>query len=247
MERSEPGRRDMQEFTLIELLVVIAIIAILAALLLPVLATARERARRIVCMNNLKQCTMGSVLYADDSDGTLVDVPDIVDNSNRPSIVQMANGWSALDLLRDYLSNDLSVWACPSITPKSLNEVQSDEKVFCTFQYFSGRRDPWFFKSGGYSAKLSKLPGDLPMMADLLEDWQSSGLYHVNHGPEVEVYNWSDGYGRLKTCLRPVGGNISYTDGHVTWYNWGAPALVDVGRVSSPWNDRRVYATAPGD
>jgi len=57
-------------FTLIELLVVIAIIAILAAILFPVFAQARAKARAATCLSNLKQLTLGFVMYSQDADET---------------------------------------------------------------------------------------------------------------------------------------------------------------------------------
>ena len=65
-------KKKISGFTLIELLVVIAIIAILAAILFPVFAQAREKARQAACVSNVKQISLAFTMYAQDYDETYV-------------------------------------------------------------------------------------------------------------------------------------------------------------------------------
>ena len=131
------GENHKRGFTLIELLAVIAIIAILAAILSPVFAQAREKARASACLSNTKQIETALQLYADDYHET---VPFLADNSlNRvqtPALMDTYNGypisdygfkidcsaadgyavqdcWTWADCIFQYVKN-FGIYVCPS-------------------------------------------------------------------------------------------------------------------------------------
>ncbi len=98
-------------FTLIELLVVIAIIAILAAILFPVFARAREKARQSSCSSNLKQIALGALMYMQDYD-------------ERSGYL-----WNWWEQWAPYIKND-QIWVCPSDTATY---------SYCLFRQFDSR------------------------------------------------------------------------------------------------------------
>src|SRR5579862_4998407 len=111
---SRSSVRATRAFTLIELLVVIAIIAILAAILFPVFAQAREQARKITCVSNLRQLTNAWLMYAQDYDETWVTtgkgytLPNTQGNCNDTSDDRNDANY----LIQPYVKN-FSIFYCP--------------------------------------------------------------------------------------------------------------------------------------
>jgi prepilin-type N-terminal cleavage/methylation domain-containing protein/prepilin-type processing-associated H-X9-DG protein len=110
------ARKQRNGFTLIELLVVIAIIAILAAILFPVFAQARESARKTVCLSNMKQISLGALMYAQDYDETFAveREPNEYDPGYNNGDIQSISGtWRYF--IQPYIKNT-QIFHCPDDT-----------------------------------------------------------------------------------------------------------------------------------
>src|ERR1035438_1049632 len=117
-----PSKRARRGFTLIELLVVIAIIAILAAILFPVFAKAREKARQTSCLSNLKQMGLAMAQYTQDYDSTFL--RSWYFNNN-------GTGYVWADAIVPYVKND-QIFSCPSSTTPTTKIVNAYGNVFNT-------------------------------------------------------------------------------------------------------------------
>jgi prepilin-type N-terminal cleavage/methylation domain-containing protein/prepilin-type processing-associated H-X9-DG protein len=259
-----------RRFTLIELLIVIAIIAILAAMLLPALTAARERAKRIVCVNNLKQNHTALIGHAGDNDRNLPDFPEGIEKSNRPSCIRRksTNGvgvgdkWDIRADVLPYLAGnkkasvamtddveDLPTWVCPAAdSPIAVDSLEVTNKGhYSTYDYFGGRRWPVFNTTGDtpVTSKLSDLPSDQPLLQDHVVIW-SDGYFRSTHAAGAELDNtFEDGYGLAKFVkgTPPEGAAIAYADGHVEWHAFRE--MQDVGQLNGVTAAKRQYSVMP--
>lgn len=185
-------------FTLIELLVVIAIIAILAAILFPVFARAREKARQTNCLSNVKQLSLGCTMYAQDYDECL------------PRCRNFTTRMLWLQDILPYVMNQ-QLYACPSGDPfdwpsAGLNSASRTE-VNYGFTWDNSRT----------LAKLAKINN--PAETVYIADARGYMFYPEapGGGPRASL-----GTGYRIQPRHNGGANLGFVDGHSKWYSESA-------------------------
>ena len=195
-------------FTLIELLVVIAIIAILAAILFPVFAKAREKARQASCQSNLKQIALALLQYNNDYDGTNV--------RRRPSsTAPTSDFW--WNVIQPYVKNT-QLLLCPSYA------WNGGWCASCTGDSCRPNSTRSYDMANGGLRNMSHGPRESEIFGSATTIWVFDCYCEYQDQPIATTY--SVGYflnsnvGKIQAFRHNDGINCAYVDGHVKWIKW---------------------------
>ena len=190
-------------FTLIELLVVIAIIAILAAILFPVFARAREKARQSNCLSNIKQQMTGVLMYAQDYDETMMRVTVGCASYTMPGGALHTSGsmpWIVSML--PYLKN-IQIFSCPSVSLSWDGGKDDSDNVETEYNAVSYAYNE---NCSGVAMAKFNFVSETCCLAD------GSGLFYMDSGGST------NGRGNIALTRHNEGANVGFSDGHGKWY-----------------------------
>ncbi len=244
-------------FTLIELLVVIAIIAILAAILFPVFAKAREKARQTTCLSNLKQDSLGILQYVQDSDETFPATSSDnkgtgVGTFNNNGTTRTGNGipvgWA--DSIQPYVKS-IQVLHCPDDpTPQSSDPTATGSPGAYTSYFYNanvGAPNGAYagYGNGGIPLASMMQPASTILLGEGNSYSATDGLpygngfyckYHAIGWDNQDGGNCttaSGAFSDLPSKRHSEGGNYGFGDGHSKWLRpekvWGAQSTFNQG------------------
>ena len=237
------GIKDNAAFTLIELLVVIAIIAILAAMLLPVLSSAKGKAWQTGCLNNHRQLILAWSMYRDDNNGKLV-IDDPLGGTNHPSWVygEMTTPSDATNaaliqagLLYDN-SKNTGIYHCPADQTTHLRSYSMQEQLA---YYQNGQPVDVEASQGisGYPPMYSEnqirmtAPSATTVFLDESPITINDGFFAIL----IAGNTWYD----LPAVWHGRGCNFSFADGHTEHWRWTDPRTLTLNQgmvISTPNN-----------